>query len=235
MRNVIIIYMEHFNVEPTVLIDDEFCKLAIVVRDSEYATISFSSTPPYSNPVPNYQWVAVTEYATAIFVIDKTNSWGNHLDWNKIVSMISPYIANAKEVHAIGFCMGGTNSIIASNFIKIDRVVAFTPQYSVHPDILTGRSYLDQFRNYITKWPYKSLENMFNDETEYILVLADNPDDNIQNVFFEDKSNITKYNLGEDSGHDGPNLLGNKMGDTVYNLMMGNNKPLVEFIINEAI
>ena len=222
-----------FETEPLILIDDEFCKLVMVKRDSDYVSISFSSTPPYSNPVPDFQWVGVTKYATAFFLIDKTNSWGNNLDWERISLIINKYTPG-KEVHAIGFCMGGSNAILASKYIKIDRVVAFTPQYSIHPDFLTCDSYLRQYYQHIDEWNQPSLEGAFGARTDYRIIIVHNPDDDIQNAVIPDGSNILKYDLGEDLEHGGPHILGDDMGYVIYELMNGNDKPILEVISNKT-
>lgn len=222
-----------FETEPLILIDDEFCKLVMVKRDSDYVSISFSSTPPFSNPVPDFQWVGVTKYATSFFVIDKTNSWGNNLDWERIALIVNKYTPG-KEVHAIGFCMGGSNAILASKYIKIDRVVAFTPQYSIHPDFLTGESYLKQYYEHIDEWLEPSLEGSFSSKTDYRIIFVSNPDDDIQNDAIASATNIIKYDLGEDANHGGPNILGEDMGYVMYEILQGNDLPLRNVIINKS-
>jgi hypothetical protein len=67
--------------------------------------------------------------------------------------------------------MGGFNAIIFSTLHNIQRVIAFSPQFSIHPNITTDTT----FRNYalrIKDWKYPKLE--FSKNTNYLLIFGDN-------------------------------------------------------------
>jgi hypothetical protein len=66
-----------------------------------------------------------------------------------------------ERVVAIGNSMGGTNSLILGPVLECEVIVAFTPQYSVHPDIfpdLKDRQ-LMQYRESIDEWVFNSADD----------------------------------------------------------------------------
>lgn len=99
------------------------------------------------------------------FVTDKTNSWGNNLDWKSVSSTINPLIKN-KQSYSIGVSMGGTNSVISSNYLDTDVVIAFNPQYTIHPDAFPDseyRPYADKIKN----WKHTTLKQSFKNRKTY--------------------------------------------------------------------
>jgi hypothetical protein len=59
--------------------------------------------------------------------------------------------------------MGAFNAIIYSTLNPIKKVIAFSPQYSIHPKISKDDTFLNFAAN-ITEWKYKKLK--FSDKTE---------------------------------------------------------------------
>ena len=66
--------------------------------------------------------------------------------------------------------MGAFNAIIYSTIYPIKKVIAFSPQFSIHPAISKDNTFLNFAAN-ITKWKYKRL--IFSDKTNYLLIFGD--------------------------------------------------------------
>lgn len=142
-------------------------------------------------------------YST-IYITDKTMSWGNNMDWELLSETITPYINN-KKVIAIGLSMGAFNAIIGSKFIKIDKVIAFCPQYTVNLEIFPKSGY-EPWSNRITNWRFPTVESGFVDHTEYIVAVGST---DIADTMFLDK--FSPYceilNFGSKYGHNVPKDL----------------------------
>lgn len=71
-----------------------------------------------------------------------------------------------KESYSIGVSMGGTNSVISSNYLNTDTVIAFNPQYTIHPDVFPDSEYRP-YADKIKKWKHTSLKTSFNNKKVY--------------------------------------------------------------------
>ena len=66
--------------------------------------------------------------------------------------------------------MGGFNAIIFSTLHNVQKVIAFSPQFSIHPNITKDTT----FKNHalrIKDWKYPKLE--FSKNTDYLLIFGD--------------------------------------------------------------
>ena len=97
---------------------------------------------------------------SVFFVTDKTRSWSNNICLEKIHKVFSEF-GSFEKIFSIGNSMGGTNSLLLGPKIGAKTLIAFTPQYSVHPDLfpdLKSRKWM-QYRNQIEQWTYKTVED----------------------------------------------------------------------------
>lgn len=101
-----------------------------------------------------------------IFFSDLNRTWGNGLDFEAIAARLAPYL-EGREVVAIGNSMGGFLAILATSYLKIDTVIAFAPQFSVHPEVVPGEIRWTNHRAKITTWRYPSLEGHFHKGVRY--------------------------------------------------------------------
>ena len=107
----------------------------------------------------------LTKKYNVMFVKDITRSWLNNIDISYIKSSLKK-----ENNYAIGFSMGGFNAIIFSTLHPIKKVIAFSPQFSIHPKISKDNTFLNFAAN-IKKWKYKKLK--FTNKTQYLLVFGD--------------------------------------------------------------
>jgi hypothetical protein len=142
-------------------------------------------------------------YST-IYITDKAMSWGNHVNWQKLSESISPYLNN-KTVIAIGLSMGAFNAIIGSKFIKIDKVIAFCPQYTIYPKIFPKTSYIEWSKR-IRQWRFPTVDEGFTEGTAYIVAVGST---DIADTMFLDKfsPHCTILNFGDKYGHNVPKDL----------------------------
>ena len=127
--------------------------------------ISFSSIGRGRKYVQQNEFFNLTKNYNVMFVKDITRSWLNNVDINYVKSSLKK-----NNNYAIGFSMGGFNAITFSNLFPIKKVIAFSPQFSIHPNISKDNTFLNFAAN-ITEWKYKKLK--FSDKTNYLLVFGD--------------------------------------------------------------
>jgi len=216
------------------LLDNEFVKISYFDKKSDDVVLSFSSTPRLAQgeEIAEEQFVGTlsNNNVTGIFIIDKQSSYGNKINFGEIAATIAPIIINAERVHAVGYCMGGFLAILMSKVISLHSVVAITPQWSIHPDILPESSYLREFTNRIDSWEVISLENSFNDTAKYFIFNSNDVDDQYQIQFFPEQENLEIFEFGPATGHDLPEALGGKLEELMFACINDNPKMVEDFI-----
>ena len=127
--------------------------------------LSFSSIGGGIKHIQTEEFFNLTKKYNVLFIRDITRSWFNNVD----IKLIKKNITK-KNCYAIGHSMGAFNAIIFSTLYKIRKVIAFSPQFSIHPDITKDTT----FRNYaarIKEWRYPKLK--FTKNTNYLLIFGD--------------------------------------------------------------
>jgi hypothetical protein len=216
-----------------ILEENDLWKISIIHGNTDTVTISFSSTPRIGEPFAEEQFIHTSiKHGTAIFIIDKTSSYGNRLSWEKIVELIYPYTIN-KKLQSVGFCMGGFLAIAMSKYLKFDSVVAFTPQYSILEEYLIPDSYMiELYTKKISEWKIKTLDGHFEDDTSYYIFSSSDPDDLWQIKHFPKQENIKVFQFGDKYNHDLPGLLGDNMDIFVEKCFQKDTKAIEVFISN---
>ena len=127
--------------------------------------LSFSSIGSGTRYIQDEEFFNLTKKYNVLFVRDVTRSWFNNID----VKLIKKNVTR-KYCYAIGHSMGGFNAIIFSTLYNLKKVIAFSPQFSIHPNITKDTT----FRNHalrIKDWKYPKLK--FSKNTDYLLVFGD--------------------------------------------------------------
>ena len=161
-----------------VLYEDRFLRVAFADRgSSDHILVCFTDAglemghmgtvmaKVSANPE---QFVRTAEHlhCSAIYVTDKTVSWGNHIDFEQIASLIDKHIAG-KKVTILGVSMGGFNVVVATRYIDAWLCMSFYPQFSVHADVMLQEHRYDAFVAAIKGFRISSLERYFNDTCIY--------------------------------------------------------------------
>lgn len=106
------------------------------------------------------------------WVIDKTRTWGCHIDYENLNTFLSPYF-EGKNVVALGSCMGATNAIKFAYYTDVHRVIAFTPHWSCDENEVPGfwfdkRTRFVREKAMATGW--KTLDGWFRPMTTYVMI-----------------------------------------------------------------
>ena len=126
--------------------------------------VSFSSIGRGRRYIQQNEFFDLTNKYNVLFVKDITRSWFNNIE----IKYFKSYLK--KNINSIGFSMGGFNAIIFSSLYPVDKVIAFSPQFSIHPNISKDKTFIN-FAALIKKWKFPQLR--FSKKTKYLLIFGD--------------------------------------------------------------
>ena len=141
--------------------------------------VSFSGvgTKRDVEPPPEFPGIASADRQNhVLFVSDKSRSWLNGEGMaNQILCCIRATVdhINAERVIALGNSMGGTMALHLSRFFDFERVIAFTPQYSVLENEVPEEDRWFFFRNQIRTYPFPRVEALRPETTKYFIFHGD--------------------------------------------------------------
>ncbi|WP_420588091.1 alpha/beta fold hydrolase [Marivita sp.] len=141
--------------------------------------VSFSGVGTKRNvePPPEFPGIASADRQNhVLFVSDKSRSWLNGDGMaNQILCCIRATVdhINAERVIAIGNSMGGTMALHLSRFFDFERVIAFTPQYSVLENEVPEEDRWFYFRKQIRSYPFPRVEGLRPKTTKYYIFHGD--------------------------------------------------------------
>jgi hypothetical protein len=127
--------------------------------------LSFSSIGSGVRFAQNDEFFNLTKKYNVLFIKDITRSWFNNID----IKLIKKNITK-KSCYAIGHSMGAFNAIIFSTLHDVRKVIAFSPQFSIHPNITKDTTFMN-YALRIKEWRYPKLE--FSKNTDYLLIFGD--------------------------------------------------------------
>ena len=151
-------------------------------RNKKITVISFSSIGRGRKYIQQNEFFNLTKKYNVMFVKDITRSWLNNVDINQIKTSLKN-----NNNYAIGHSMGAFNAIIYSNLHPIKKVIAFSPQFSIHPKISKDNTFLNFAAN-ITKWKYKKLK--FSNKTNYLIIFGDSEKERYHMSMIPKRKNI---------------------------------------------
>lgn len=141
--------------------------------------VSFSGVGTQRNvePPPEFLGIASADRQNhVLFVSDKSRSWLNGAGMaDQILCCIKATAehVNADRVIAIGNSMGGTMALHLSKLFDFERVIAFTPQYSVLEKEVPEEDRWFFFRKQIRSYPFPRVENLRPETTKYYIFHGD--------------------------------------------------------------
>jgi acetyl esterase/lipase len=109
----------------------------------------------------------------AVFVADSSRSWMNGPQLAEaIVAAVGEVVATVKprRIVAIGDSMGRTAALIYATLAKVDAVLAISPQYSVHPDVMPEETRWDRFTRNIQAWLFPAVPALPAQGTQFMIL-----------------------------------------------------------------
>lgn len=178
---------------------DERLQIEAALGSSHRLVVSFTSVGTKRHEWPPKEFVGIASRGSknhVICVTDFSRCWMNHPGMaRKVADVISDYILDnaITEVSAVGTSMGGYNALILGKLIPFTHIVAFAPQYSVHPDILPEETRWHWFRKQIENWPHRAIERLPNPPTKIVVFHGDTADEQRHWMLFPKGSNLRHF------------------------------------------
>lgn len=217
--------------------EDDEVKITFLDMGSDDLVLSFSSSPRYAQgeTMSQEQFVGtlVNYKMSALFIIEKVRTQlGNNLNLAKIAAQIALKAKDYNKVFSIGYCSGGSLGIVFSKYINMDSVVAITPQWSFHPDVMPKEDFrYALFTEYYENWDMKDIGGHFKDATDYYIFGTSSSVDMLQLSHFPEQDNIHMIQFGPAFGHDLPVALpSGKLEDLIMSCLYGDGQEVLDFI-----
>ena len=97
---------------------------------------------------------------SVVFVTDRNIRWYNYGDTDTVFKEVAAIASGYDHVAAIGESLGGSGAILFSNFCTtIDRVLAFTPQYSIARPFIEFDKRYSSYAELINRFYYGTFED----------------------------------------------------------------------------
>ena len=170
--------------------------------------LSFSSIGRGRKYVQQNEFFHLTKKYNVLFIKDITRSWFNNVDVKYIKSFLN------KNNYAIGFSMGAFNAITFSTIHPIKKLIAFSPQFSINPELSKDDTFLN-FAAHIKKWKYKKLK--FSRITEYLIFFGDSEKEKYHMSMIPKQKNIKIKILKNCNHNTAPYLKKKKRLDKTIN------------------
>jgi hypothetical protein len=154
--------------------------------------VGFGLNAQNSDPkMPEFSGVA-QDFAAAVFITDKTRSWGNALDFALIEDQIARFI-EGRKIFSIGNAMGGFNAILAGHYFPVETCVAFVPQFSVDRRVVPWEDRWGKAISEIENFDVSMISDFMTTETRYYLFSAGRGLDYFHAALFPMGPNIFHY------------------------------------------
>ena len=139
----------------------------------------------------------------ALFICDTSRSWlnadGVDREIIRVVAETAARIGDA-EIHLLGNSMGATMALMLKDQIPAKTVLAFVPQFSVHPKIVPEETRWRHFRKNIKVFKYPQIELAPNPNQTAFIVHGSVPGELLHAYRFPDVPGVRHF-IVEGQGH----------------------------------
>lgn len=148
------------------ILDEPPLHMSFSPGTSDRLVVSFAGVGNNRRQVPPVEFARIAHWNgqnNVLYISDQSRSWMNAPGIaDAIVEAIRGIVEKLKlrEIVAIGNSMGGTAALILASLMKVDRVVALVPQFSVHPEVITGEWRWTHFRDKIAHWRFREAPDL---------------------------------------------------------------------------
>ena len=149
-------------------------------------------------PIEFYRMARWGDENHVLFITDESRSWLNAPGMAEaIVKVIEETAAriDATDVIALGNSMGGTMALLLSKLTRLDRVIAFVPQWSVDPQIVPEETRWPYFRKRIEHFRFSEVGLLPTDRTQFTILHGSTEDELIHERRFSDQEEVAHYIL----------------------------------------
>jgi hypothetical protein len=179
--------------------DEHPLRIESTEGETSRLVVSFTSVGQERDKWPPKEFVGLASQGGrnhVMCITDISRCWMNSKGMsNLIVTKISDYVLEhgITKVMAIGISMGAYNALVLGQKMPLTRIICFTPQYSVHPDVLPEETRWRWFRKQITDWPHKQMDKLPKPPVPIYMFHGDTPDERMHWERFPMAPNLKHY------------------------------------------
>lgn len=157
--------------------------LSYTPGESKRLVVSLAGVGRNRKQVPPTEFARVAHWSGVnhvLFVSDASRSWLNGPGLAEALVDAVKRIADevgAEEICALGNSMGGSMAMILASLMPIDAVVAITPQFSVHPELMPDEDRWMFHRRRIAEWRFAEMPDLRAAGCSVTLLHGDSPDE----------------------------------------------------------
>ncbi len=197
-------------IEP--VLDREGLKISRYTGQSNRLIICFSGVgkdPEIDQPIEFVDTASNGGQDSVLFIRDTKRSWFNG---ERIVEDICEAIEfNRKKlqsevVNTLGHSMGGFGALVFPYFVKINKAVAFSPQFSVDPSIVPDERRWREHTEKISRFRVPYIERFLTDRTDYFVFHGNHHREQKQIELFQKHTQLRHYLL-DNSSHNTPHAM----------------------------
>lgn len=137
---------------------------------------------------------------SAVYVVARGNHWWQHPNIIKCMQKLSVFLSSFDFRIVYGSSMGGYGALIFSDILKADRVIAFSPQYSIDRKKASFEDRWKKERNNI-KFIFDDMKDIPNTSNKYIFHTVEGNDNRQVKLFKSNYLNNFNYYELPFSGH----------------------------------
>ena len=136
------------------------------------------------------------DFDNLLFLTDKTRSWGNRLEFDRIAEILAPW-TQGQRVYSIGNSMGGFLAILCSAHVPMVASLSFSAQYSMNPGIVPWEQRWRKYTRDIPEHRIGHAGSYMQDGTRYVLLSGGMGPDGRQAALFPTGPNIEHFRFPE--------------------------------------
>lgn len=200
------------------ILDEHPLRIEAAKGSSRRLMVSFTSVGTEREKWPPKEFIGIASQQGknhVICVTDISRCWMNAEGMaRKVVTTISDYILDngITNLMTMGVSMGAYNALLLGQMMPVQRVIAFAPQYSVHPEVMPDEKRWWFFRKQIEKWPHREMNKLPRDPAKVFIFHGDTADERMHWKKFPSAENVKHYIF---SGADHNFVLRLKENDTL--------------------
>jgi hypothetical protein len=142
-------------------------------RDPERLIVVFASAKEWGSPVEEFRTTLSPFDVSLCFIVDSKPTWLNHPETPEMLDHVAEIAAGYRHVGAMGESMGGSSAILFGGRCRdVDRVLAFSPQFSVANPLIQADSRFSHLGDAMSQQRYWTFDSR-NTPRETVIIHGD--------------------------------------------------------------
>lgn len=153
-----------------IIFEDDHIRVIFLKGSSSELVISFGDLITRAKGLSINAEKSLVKYDYNVLgIMPKLKSWFPEASMQNMMEQVAPILADFSRIVGYGGSMGGYAAIKYSRLLKMNRVIAFVPQYTIDPQEVEDRRYAEFFDVNIHRDMQIQTQDV-SEQTEYIIV-----------------------------------------------------------------